>query len=196
MTDQIKEQISALLDGELPPDQLGLLVRRMERDDGLRRAFGNYVLVGEALRAPGGTLASPGFACRVMAAIEERPDQERSLAGVTGTSTGSRWARPVIGAGLAASVLLAAVVLMSTRTQAPEVVAAVTAPAASFTVASNDETPANSVSPTPEESQRMTGYLVAHSEFATPMGRRNLWSGVLADDPDISRVSYEMGETP
>ncbi len=32
MTDQIREQMSALLDGELPQDQIGLLVRRMERD--------------------------------------------------------------------------------------------------------------------------------------------------------------------
>ena len=32
MTDQIREQISALLDGELARDELGLLVRRMERE--------------------------------------------------------------------------------------------------------------------------------------------------------------------
>jgi len=51
MTDQIREQISALLDGELAKDELGLLVRRMERDAELRHAFGNYVLIGEALRA-------------------------------------------------------------------------------------------------------------------------------------------------
>ena len=32
MTDQIREQLSALLDGELPRDEMGLLVRRLERD--------------------------------------------------------------------------------------------------------------------------------------------------------------------
>ena len=32
MTDRIREQISALIDGELPEDEVGLLVRRLERD--------------------------------------------------------------------------------------------------------------------------------------------------------------------
>ena len=30
MTDQIREQLSALLDGELPRDEMGLLLRRLE----------------------------------------------------------------------------------------------------------------------------------------------------------------------
>ena len=57
MTDQIREQVSALLDGELPRDEMGLLVRRLERDPELRRTFGSYALIGEALRAPGAPLA-------------------------------------------------------------------------------------------------------------------------------------------
>ena len=71
MTDQIREQMSGLLDGELPQDEIGLLVRRMERDTELKRAFGNYVLIGETLRAPGGTTASRGFATRVQAVIHD-----------------------------------------------------------------------------------------------------------------------------
>ena len=59
MTDQIREQMSALLDGELPQDQIGLLVRRMERDAELKRAFGSYVLIGETLRAPGRSHGQP-----------------------------------------------------------------------------------------------------------------------------------------
>jgi sigma-E factor negative regulatory protein RseA len=70
MTDQIREQMSALLDGELPPGEVSLLVRRMARDAELKRAFGSYVLAGETLRAPGGHVASRGFAARVAAAIE------------------------------------------------------------------------------------------------------------------------------
>ena len=63
--------MSALLDGELPQDEIGLLVRRLERDELLRRSFGNYVLAGETLRSPGGPLAGAGFAARVSAAIDE-----------------------------------------------------------------------------------------------------------------------------
>ena len=32
-------------------------------------------------------------------------------------------------------------------------------------------------------SQRLAGYLVAHSQFASTLGRRNAWSSVLASDP-------------
>src|SRR5215213_3632766 len=73
MTDQIREQVSAMLDGELPQDEMGLLVRRLERDAELRRSFGSYALIGEALRAPGAPLASRAFASRVSAAIDS-PD--------------------------------------------------------------------------------------------------------------------------
>ena len=51
-------------------------------------------------------------------------------------------------------------------------------------------------SPTPAHSQRLAGYLVAHSQYATPIVRRNVWSSVLAADPGITRVSYEIAEAP
>ena len=51
-------------------------------------------------------------------------------------------------------------------------------------------------SPTPAQSQRLAGLLVAHSQFATAIGRRSLWSSVLAEDPGIARVAYETYEEP
>ena len=41
MTDRIREQISALIDGELPEGEVGLLLRRLERDRLMRGAYGN-----------------------------------------------------------------------------------------------------------------------------------------------------------
>jgi hypothetical protein len=32
------------------------------------------------------------------------------------------------------------------------------------------------------------------SQFATPIGRRNVWTSVLAQDPGIARVAYETAE--
>ena len=55
---------------------------------------------------------------------------------------------------------------------------------------------ADSASPTPAQSQRLAGYLVAHSQFSTPIGRRNVWTSVLAQDPGIARVAYETSEAP
>src|SRR4029453_6996305 len=99
MTDQIREQMSALLDGELPQDEIGLLVRRMERDTELKRAFGRYVLIGETLRAPGGTTASLGCATGGRAVIDEG---DQPLPAAYHPAQRPRWARPAAAVAVAA----------------------------------------------------------------------------------------------
>jgi sigma-E factor negative regulatory protein RseA len=196
MTDQIREQMSALLDGELPQDQIGLLVRRMERDAELRRAFGSYVLIGESLRAPGGRTAHPGFAARVQAELD--------AGAVVSAPAGGRFSlrhlpriRHTAAVALAAGGAFAAVLLLMPGDQpgsdggAPAL--------ADLDVGAGmiaELGVANSASPTPAQSQRLAGYLVAHSQFATAIGRRSLWSSVLAEDPGIARVAYETYEDP
>jgi negative regulator of sigma E activity len=187
MTDQIREQVSALLDGELPHDEMGLLVRRLERDVELRRTFGSYALIGEALRAPGAPLASPLFASRISAAIDA---PEGAVAPVTATPvvSGRRWRRPVAASAIAASAAFAALMLL--RPVVPTQVAGLDehefAPAVQIRSVQ--------ASPTPAQSQRLASYMVAHSQFSTPMVRRNVWSSLLAADPGITRASYEVGE--
>jgi negative regulator of sigma E activity len=190
MTDQIREQLSALLDGELPRDEMGLLMRRLDKDPGLRRAFGAYALIGETLRAPGGRIASPSFAACVSAAIDEAPAivEKTATARLGATVQAHRpvalWKRPMVRTALAASAAVSAVLLFR-----PDV-----APVAQLEVAPDSF--AMSASPTPAQSQRLAGYMVAHSQFSTPMVRRNVLSSLLAADPGIARVSYEMGEAP
>ena len=50
MSEQIREQVSAFLDGELPGSETELLLKRLTRDAELRESFGRYALIGEALR--------------------------------------------------------------------------------------------------------------------------------------------------
>ncbi len=192
MTDRIREQMSALLDGELPQDEVGLLVRRLERDEQLRRAFGNYVLAGETLRSPGGALASAGFAARVSAAIDS------GVAGpatVQGESPAERhWSRPFAATAVAASAALFAVLLMKPDARDGGGIAQSTLERARASFASLPV--GQAASPTPAHSQRLAGYLVAHSQFASAISRRNVWSGVLASDPGISRAAYETSEAP
>jgi sigma-E factor negative regulatory protein RseA len=192
MTDQIREQMSALLDGELPQDQIGLLVRRMERDSELRRAFGSYVLVGETLRAPGGRTASRGFAARVQSVIGAGDAALPPVLDGRATRHAS-WARPVAATAIAAGAVFAAVLLLrpGDRQSAP-VLADVAAPAPAVAELPQPD----NASPTPAQSQRLAGYLVAHSQFASPIGRRTVWSSVLAQDPGIARVAYETAEGP
>lgn len=191
MTDQIREQLSALLDGELPRDEMDLLMRRLDKDPGLRRAFGAYALIGEALRAPGGRIAAPAFAARVSAAIDEAPAivEKKSTARPAATMQLPQhvalWKRPMVRMALAASAAVTAVLLF--RPDVTPVAQLEVAPVNSF---------AMSASPTPAQTQRLAGYLVAHSQFSTPMVRRNVLSSLLAADPGITRVAYEMGEAP
>lgn len=193
MTEQIREQVSALLDGELPRDEMGLLLRRLDRDAELRRAFGSYALIGETLRAPGGPLASRTFATRVSAALDGDAAQgertpRRAAAAVAVAPAVQFWRRPVVRTALAASAAAAAVVLFrpdAPQQSQPAALVASTAPRAQLMVAS----------PTPAQSQRMASYVMAHSQFSTPMVRRNVLTGLLAADPGITRVSFnEMGE--
>lgn len=203
MTDQIREQLSALLDGELPKDEMGLLVRRLEKDAALRRAFGSYALIGETLRAPGGRIATTGFAARVSAEIDateatavsaaashdvQRPSRAAPAAGVAGQAAAAQvafWRRPMIRTALAASAAAAAVLVLRPDATTPltEV-----APLQAANVVGMGS------SPTQAQSQRLASYMVAHSQYSTPMVRRNVLSSLLAADPGISRVSFEIGE--
>jgi sigma-E factor negative regulatory protein RseA len=190
MTDQIKEQLSALLDGELPRDEVGLLMRRLDRDPALRRTFGTYALIGETLRAPGSRLASPGFAARVGAGIGD--DQAGAARGVPdvrpAVGTVAFWKRPVVRTALAASAAAAAVLLFRPDAGPEQQVALDDAPARTQVL----DVPR--YSPTPAQAQRLASYMVAHSQVSTPMVRRNVLTGLLAADPGLTTVSYDMGE--
>jgi sigma-E factor negative regulatory protein RseA len=189
MTDQIREQMSALLDGELQQDEIGLLVRRLERDTALRRAYGNYVLAGEILRSPGGVTASPGFAARVSAAIAQEAPAAEAVAPFTGRNTTRRWVRPAAGVAVAAGAALAAVLLVRPDSDRGPLLARSPAGTPATLALSG-----GGASPTPAQSQRLAGYLVAHGQYATPIGRRAAWSNALAADPGISRVTVEVPE--
>jgi sigma-E factor negative regulatory protein RseA len=192
MTDQIREQMSALIDGELPRDEVGLLVRRMARDAELKRAFGNYVLAGESLRTPGGVLASAGFAARVSAAIGEGDVAEDSAPQVPARAP-VRWRRPLAATAVAASAALAAVLLVQPERGEPQQFAERSGAPESLPVVS---LPVGGSSPTPGENQRLAGYMVVHGQYATPIGRRTVWTNALATDPGITRVSPESAGAP
>jgi sigma-E factor negative regulatory protein RseA len=193
MTDQIREQLSALLDGELPRDEIGLLMRRLGRDAELRRAFGAYALIGETLRAPGGRIASGGFAARVSASIEAPAGAQEAPPSVPMEASAARvalWKRPAVRTALAASAAAVAVVLFRPESGTQQVVQSDAGPVVQFAAAS--------YSPTPAQSQRLASYMVAHSQYSTPMVRRNVLTGLLAADPGLTpgmtNVSYEIGE--
>src|SRR3984885_7892563 len=101
MSEQIREQVSAFLDGELPNTETELLLKRLTRDGELRESFGRYALIGEAGRGAGPHILTRGFASRVNVAIDGEP-------GVAVRAAASprviRWWRPFAGVTVAAGV--------------------------------------------------------------------------------------------
>ncbi|WDS36145.1 RseA family anti-sigma factor [Pseudoxanthomonas sp.] len=70
-----RQQMSALMDGELAPDQARFLMRRMGEDDALNDTWERWQLCGDVLRGRAQAPAPQGFAERVAAAIAEQSVQ-------------------------------------------------------------------------------------------------------------------------
>lgn len=188
MTDPVKEQLSACLDGELPEGELDLLLKRLERDPHLRRSIGNYALVGEALRSQRPVIASTGFAARVSAAIAAEPAGKREPAPRISPAA-VRWLRPAAGVAIAAGVAAVAVVSLRPTAMQPELVAINETVNETVPAVANepDQAPSYTVPTNPGSTAfvpaaRLTNYVVAHSEYSSPLGRRTVLSGVLSDD--------------
>lgn len=130
-----RETLSALFDGELPGDAARFALKRLDHDAEWREACGRWQMIGDALRGEATSAAPTGFASGVMRMLDAEAqaavasaDAERRVAASTAASSRLRW---IGGAALAASVAMAAVLVVRpvSETSAPgrQVVAAPTA---------------------------------------------------------------------
>jgi sigma-E factor negative regulatory protein RseA len=198
MSDQIREQISAFLDGELPSSESELLLKRLTRDADLRAIFGRYALVGETLRGASAAPVSRGFAARVTRAVAGEP----ATAIPQGMPTHTRWWRPVAGAAVAAGVAVVAVVALQQRAVAPGVQAPLPVIAQSAQPAQAKEAlsyfvPAASTGTAAAmPATRLTSYVFAHSNYVSGLGQGNVISGLLADPDDLPPAAHGTGDEP
>jgi sigma-E factor negative regulatory protein RseA len=200
MTDAIKEQLSAAQDGELPAAELGLLLKRVERDPELADSIGRYALIGAALRNERPVVAK-GLAAKVAAALEQeaapRPASKISPVWM-------KRLRPAAGIAVAAGVAAVAVLsVQQTGVQPTPITARNVAPPAVVEgiepgIASPDATsyvvPTNASATAFVPATRLTNYVVAHSEYSSPLARRSVLTGVLAEDdgdPDVATTDGE-----
>ncbi len=205
-------QLSAMFDGELSAAECELLSRRLARDEALRARWARYALVGAAMRSEPIATASGGFARRVGAAID------RDVSGANEAAPKSfRWLRTLaLGGTLAAGVAAMSVFLLRNQilaqeetlsaaapTEQPVDVVATVAAAGStdLLLSSNDEPasygePASYVvprgvsggsSPVPVS---LANYMVAHSEYSSPLARRGLLSVL------VGRVGGQIVDAP
>jgi sigma-E factor negative regulatory protein RseA len=204
MTDPVNEQLSACLDGELPAAELDLLLKRLERNPELRESLGRYTAIGEALRNTKPVVASRSFADNVMAAIDQEPAVARRAVRLSPRLV--RSLRPVAGIGVAATVAALAIFSVQRAGVAPGPVAANEPTVAPTTiVAQNADDAASYIVPTSTSqpafvpATRLTNYVVAHSEYSSPLARRSVLTGVLAEDdgdPDVATEGEQQPQSP
>jgi len=194
-------QLSAMFDGELSAAECELLSRRLARDEVLRARWARFALVGAAMRAEPIATVSGGFARRVSAAID------RDTAGAKAAPPrGFRRLRSLaLGGSLAAGVAALAVFLLRseilahdealtayTPSVAPVVSPLASAPAVSvsspsLSIIGSGEPASYIVPPGSGSSLRpvsasLANYVVAHSEYSSPLARRGLLSALVASD--------------
>jgi negative regulator of sigma E activity len=186
MNEELDSQLSAMFDDELPVGECELLARRLSRDAALQARWSRYAAIGAAVR--GDVRVGGRVAQKVSVAIIA--EAQLAAAPLPRARSGARTAallwRGLAGAALAASVAALSILwLQGGYSSGPgTLVARAPAPAAPAV-----ETRASYVVPRSAE-QRMTvpatelaNYVVAHSEFSTPVSRRNLLSALMASEP-------------
>jgi sigma-E factor negative regulatory protein RseA len=189
MNEELDSQLSAMFDDELPEAECQLLARRLSRDEMLKARWRRYAVIGAAVRTERGVRMDvrleTNLAARVSAAISTEPALEGNAVAASKTrrAGGLRWWQPVAGGAIAAGV--AAMSVLWVRSQVPvgsdTLVAQNSAPTTVVSQDNNSGIGSESepyVVPTNVEPRisvptaELANYMVAHSEYSTPVTRR------------------------
>lgn len=150
------QQLSALMDGDLPPDQARFLLRRMQHDSELTGCWERWQLCGDALRGQAQVPAPAGFADSIAAAIAIEPMRSAAnSAAVRSRGNLAKWG----GGALAASV--AAIALFMVRQQVPDEAPAQPASAVASQSPAAGTSPANPAAPALQTAAAVTSASVA-----------------------------------
>ena len=202
MKEELDSQLSAMFDNELPAAECELLARRLSRDEDLKARWGRYAAIGATIRAEGGARLNTNLAFRVSTVISAEPAVGAAPARPGSRMSAARWWTPAGGIAVAASVAAAAILwvrfesLPQDARMAAQTVPAATVPAPTDSgtagpggqVTASTNTPDSYVVPKtiPRRSivpsTQLANYVVAHSEFSSPVNRRNLLSALMANE--------------
>jgi sigma-E factor negative regulatory protein RseA len=195
MNEELDSQLSAMFDNELPAAECELLARRLSRDEDLKARWGRYAAIGATIRAEGGIRLNSDLALRVSTVISSEPAVVAEPVRALPPKVAPRWWMPVGGVAVAASVAAAAILFLryESPSQGGQLAAQALPSAASQTlvargVDSNQAAPDSYVVPKtlPRRSivpsTQLANYVVAHSEFSSPVNRRNLLSAFMASE--------------
>jgi sigma-E factor negative regulatory protein RseA len=170
MNEGIKMQISAFVDGELPETEAQLLLRRLSQDVELRQQAAEYFAIGRALRGQSSIAEIGGLRGRIAAAIDDRlVEQEFDEI----EPVGRRYARPLAGFAIAATVAIAAIFGLQQMSTVPG-----TGPDAALSVVAEGAAEESYTVPDME-------YFERHSRSTSETGNNSF---------DFRRVSAELNE--
>ena len=191
----IEEQLSAFIDGELPDEELQLLVRRLEREEAFRATLVRYSLLGNIMRNDPVQASSEAFRARVMAEISN--DSEATGNQQRHAKAGFSWSRPLVSAAVVAIIFVGVINTESLDSIFDSGIDGVASVEQSESIngRSADQQGVREASreaPRLDRKasinrERMTSYLVSHSERARP------FQGPMADARIfIQQASFEQ----
>lgn len=210
MNEELDSQLSAMFDNELPPAECELLARRLSRDEQLKARWGRYAAIGATIRAEGGVRLNAEVARRVRMVISQEPVLATPSGREQARRFGNRWWRPVAGGAVAASVAAASILWLRLQvTPDSGTVIAQASPSTSSLAAAGGavsdasrggvntaSSPDSYVVPARVASRaslfpstQLAKYVVAHSEFSSPMARRNLLSALMVNESGSTAAS-------
>ncbi len=169
MSQILEEQMSAFLDGELPPEEVELLLARIDREPERRATLARYAMVGECVRSGSASVQALVVAEQVRAALIA---EETSGKAVTFAASGAR--RGWMTGGIAAAAVVVALLIAGPDAWRPDTGTASDLGSISLDAADESlpaiQTFAN-YRLNPRAAARLTGYLVAHGQYANQLSR-------------------------
>lgn len=180
MCEERREELSALVDGEVDPDEASRLLDQVTSDPALAGAWERYHLIGDVLRSTLSEVPAEDLAQHVRKLVDSEP------ASLTERRRGMAPAKAVTGFALAASVTLVAVVGIQLASRETSSVADQTAQVTEPAGQGLELAGARWNVQHPAVEARLNRYLVDHSEYLN----KGMW-GVL---PYARIVTYDDGK--
>ena len=191
MNDQFQEQTSLFVDDELSADECEFFVRRLKRDPDARGRLFRYQLIGAALR---GELKTPDpelLRRRLQASMDgiglapSARAQQRAGYG--------RFLKPAVGVAIAASVAVAALLMLQTSSMSGASDVQISGSASlegsggrASDVASYVAPPDSDLRRLASPPVRLTNYMMQHGEYASLLSRTSVHSNVVTTgQPDM-----------
>lgn len=167
MNEELKSQISAFVDGELPESEADLLSRRLSQDAGLRQQAAAYFQIGRLMRGEPSVSGANDVHKRVSSELVNDEIPAAPLPSVPS----ARWLKPLGGVAIAASVaMLALFGLRQLDVPGPETTAIVANDAAPYTEPLAIDVLAD------RPSDMLMQYYLSHGETSGELGANGILS--------------------